>query len=383
MKTRKRWLRWLVAVIFVVAAIFFFCLSRVEDSAPLPVKWTPHPDFIPLGTVLQGSTVQLSLRLTSDIRPPPPPAWISRLPKVIKPWVVGLVDRFRAGASKRRLRIKAEAPDYLRVDVAEIDYHQFHGLTPSVNLHVATDQPGRHDGSLTIRLAGHGYATNTTVIPIRVNVLAKPSHWNVLATATPFQRYSTDDGRVFEPLTEISTRLAEQGVRIDFCDHLPKSLDTWNVILLGDTTLFYLDAKITGRLQRFVARGGRLIVSADAFMVGTVPKANDLVSRYGLRIDNKDAGSGMQATQIVSDPLTAGVTELGFWRPACVSVTDSKQAKLLAAMKEDEQCGFIAVSRAAGRGEVILLTQSLWWTWVKPHSGKGDNAKMFENLLVP
>jgi len=66
-----------------------------------------------------------------------------------------------------------------------------------------------------------------------------------------------------------------------------------------------------------------------------------------------------------------------------VWATDARQAKVLATTKEDEQCGFIAVSRESGRGDVILLAQSLWWNWVRPKPGEGENAKMLENLLAP
>ena len=62
---------------------------------------------------------------------------------------------------------------------------------------------------------------------------------------------------------------------------------------------------------------------------------------------------------------------------------DPKQAKLLAATKADDQCGFIAVSRSAGRGDVILLAQSLWWNWLNRDPGEGENARMLENLLAP
>src|SRR5215471_8527786 len=213
MKSRKRWLRWLLGAILALAVILFFCLSRIEDSAPLPLKWKPHPDFFPMGTVLQGSTVEMSLRLTSDdMRPPPPPPWVKRLPRTIRPWAIGLVDRFRAGAGRKKLRITVDGPEYLRVDAAEIDYHQFHGSTPSVKLHLVTDRPGNYNGSLTIRLKGRHYTVSTNVIPIRVNVISKPVRWAVLATGTPFEQYSTDDGRVFQPLTDVTTQLAERGV---------------------------------------------------------------------------------------------------------------------------------------------------------------------------
>lgn len=383
MNTLKRRFRWLAGMALVVAGILFFYLPGTKNSAPLPVKWTPQPDSLPLGTVLQGATVEMSVGITSDQRPSQLPSWVSKLPTPISRWVIDSINRRRSRANERTWKIKVDAPDFLRVDAPEIIYQSWWGAFLSINLHLITDQPGSHDGALTVRLSGEGYVTNTVVIPIHVRVLAKSSRWAVLVSETPFERQSTGNGRDYEPLAAITTRLAEKDVRVDFRYRLPKSLDGWNVILIGGVTLSSLDADDMKRLQQFVVRGGRLIVSADAFFGRTAPRANDLINRYGLRIDTNDAGQRMQAVQIESDPLTAGVTKLSFYRPAFVWVTDSKQAKVLAKMKADDQPGFIAVSRAAGRGDVILLGHSLWYTWVKPEPGGEQNARMFENLLAP
>jgi uncharacterized protein DUF4350 len=384
MKLFKRWRRWLAAVVAVIAtALCFFWLTSDKGAAVIPVKWTPQPDSFPLGAVLQGGSVEMSLGLFSDIRPKTAPAWSSRLPQPIRRLFLGTLEHLRAGSSKRKWRIQVEAPAFLHVDRSEIDYHSSHGVFPTVTLRLATDRPGTFAGQLSIRLLGDGHGTNIVSIPVAAKVLAQPPRWTVLATETPFERYATGNGRDYEPLTAVTTRLAERGVRIDFLHDLPKSLNGWNVILLGGSTLTDLQAGSVDRLQEFVAKGGRLIVAADAFFVGTAPKANDLLNRHGLHMASKDAGRQMQTSRITPDPLTAGVSELSFFRPARVWATDSQRAKVLATMKDDEEFGFIAVSRSSGRGDVVLLAQSLWWSWAKADSEGNDNARMFENLLAP
>lgn len=383
MKAGKRWLGWVLVALLILAGVFFFSRPGGNNSVPQPVKWRLQPDSIPLGTVLQGSRVEMSVGCISDIRTPAPPSWVAQLPQKVQGWVAAGIGRIRAVHTKHAWSIKVDAPDYVCVDMARVVYHPVHGAFPTINLHLVSDQPGNHDGKLTVRLARRGYAPTTMTIPVRVKVLATPPRWRGLLTETPFERYSTGDGRTFEPLAGISTRLAEQGVRLDFLHDLPKALDGWNVILVGGTTLVRLDAKGVIRLQQFVAGGGRLVVCADAFFVGSNSKADDLLNRYGLRMDTKDTFFGVRSSRPVADLLTAGVTELTFQRPVCVWLTDPRQAKLIATMIEDEQCGFIAVSRAAGRGEVIVLAQSLWWNWVRSELGVGDNARMLENLLAP
>jgi hypothetical protein len=277
--------------------------------------------------------------------------------------------------------MRVEAPDFIRIDGTKIDFDSNRGCFPTVTAHLATDKPGVYEGQLAIQLAGRGYETNTKNIPITAAVIENPTHWSVLVTETPFQRYATDKGESYSPLTAVVKRLAERGVRVDFRSGLPRSLDGWNAILLAEETLAHLDTRGMTRLHRFVARGGRLIVAADAFFVRTAPKANELLSRYGMRIETNDAGGLMLTSGITDDPRTRKVSKLSFFRPARIWVTDPKQAHLLARMAEDETCGFIAASRAESRGEVVLLAQSLWWNWLGFKGTEPENAVMLENLL--
>ena len=67
MKISKRWLARVLTLIAIVVAILWFWSSHPGKNAPLlAVKWKPQPDSFPLGTVVQGSTVEMSLGLFSD-----------------------------------------------------------------------------------------------------------------------------------------------------------------------------------------------------------------------------------------------------------------------------------------------------------------------------
>jgi hypothetical protein len=133
-------------------------------------------------------------------------------------------------------------------------------------------------------------------------------------------------------------------------------------------------------LRKFVSDGGRLVLVADAFFYGTAPRANELLGSYGMEIIDKDAGLGITNSTVNADSFTSGVKRVGFWRPAPIKVTDPTQAKLLV-VNEDGEGGFVAVSRSPNRGEVIVVTQSLWWNWIRSDPANFDNCLLLENLL--
>jgi len=137
----------------------------------------------------------------------------------------------------------------------------------------------------------------------------------------------------------------------------------------------------TEQVRKFVAGGGRLILAANAFYVPTVRKANTVLSSYGLQIIDRDAGQAVTNSRVVSDLLTRGVRAVDFHRPSQIDVTDLSQGKLLVE-SEDGQGGYVAISRQTPRGEVIVLTQSLWWTWIRSDPAKADNRLLLENLLA-
>ncbi len=63
-------------------------------------------------------------------------------------------------------------------------------------------------------------------------------------------------------------------------------------------------------------------------------------------------------------------------------VTDPSQGRHLAKTADNPQCGFLAVSREKGRGEIVVLAQSLWRYWIRPDNGT-NQAWVLEHLLWP
>jgi hypothetical protein len=82
----------------------------------------------------------------------------------------------------------------------------------------------------------------------------------------------------------------------------------------------------------------------------------------------------------LADVLTSGVKRISFWRPAQIELTDASQSKFLVGA-EDGAGGYVAISRQTTRGEVIVLTQSLWWNWIRSDPANEDNCLLLENLL--
>lgn len=324
----------------------------------------------------------MSLGVFSGLRPSPMPSVITRLPLPLrKPWQWS-VETFRNWKAKGQWRLKVEAPDFLKVDEADIQFHISQGPFAFVAMSLKTDRPGRCMGNLVLRLSSAAYGATNIVVPVSATVEAEQSGppRRVLITETPYDCYSTGNGRDFEPLANLTSQLSQHGMKIDFRRHLPSSLSGYCVLLLGGSELAKLDSAQVVQVKKFASRGNRLVVAADAFFVPTTPKANELLTSYGLEIIDRDAAKGVTNSTVIADPFTAGVTRLDFWRPAPIKVTDPAQAKLLV-LNDDGVGGFVAVSRSANRGEVIVVTQSLWWNWIRSDPGKADNSLLLENLL--
>jgi hypothetical protein len=324
----------------------------------------------------------MSLGVFSGLRPAPLPSFILGLPLPIRKPCEWGIQTFRGLKARSQWRLKIEAPDFLKVDQATIQFHSSQGAFAFVSATLKNDQLGQWKGNLTVHLSSASYAATNIIVPVSVGVQAAPVLLSrrVLVTQTPYECYSTGNGREFEPLANLITRLTKKEVRMDFCQQLPSPLSGYSVILLGGDTLAGLSPGQVAQLGKFVSAGGRLILAADAFFVPTAPKANGLLSSYGLQIIDRDVGLGITNSTIAADSFTSGVKQLDFWRPAAIRVTDPSQAKLLVGT-EDGEGGFVAVSRHANRGEVIVVTQSLWWNWIRSDPTRVDNCLLLENLF--
>ena len=367
-------------------ALLALALLLLFSGGAAPTKsiaWRIQPDQFPLGTVLQDSRVEMSFGVFSGLRPSPMPSFVTGLPSPIRKPCEWGIESFRSLKAKSQWRLKVEAPEFLKVDEAGIQFHSSYGPFAVVTVTLKTDQPGRWNGNLVVHLTSATYAATNILVPVSATVAtaqALPPR-RVLVTETPYECYSTGNGHDFEPLANLVTRLATSDVRVDFRRKLPASLSGYSVVLFGGDSLAGSNPAQASELRKFISGGGRLILAADAFFVPTTPKANGLLSFYGLQIINRDIGRGITNSTVIADSLTVGVRKLEFWRPATIKVTDPSQAKLLV-MTEDGEDGIVAVSRHANRGEVIIVTQSLWWNWIRSDPTKVDNRLLLENLMA-
>jgi hypothetical protein len=378
----RRKTQWILGTGLAVLAVLALALLVLTPTSTPPTKtnaWRIQPDQFPLGTVLQGSRVEMSLGIFSSLGSSPNPAFISGLPSPIRKACEWGLDIFRNLKAKSQWQLKVKAPDFLRVEKATI---RSSNPLAFVSASLKTDQPGHYEGNLVVRLSSATFAP--TNIVVRVTAIVAPARTltrrQVLITATPYECYATEHGRDFEPLADLTTRLANKGIRVDLRQQLPSSLSGYSTVLLAAESLCGLNPQRIPALRKFVSDGGRLVLAADAFFSGTAPKADELLGSYGLEIIDKDAGRGITNSTVIADPFTSGVKRVGFWRPAAIKVTDPAQAKLLV-VDEDVGGGFVAVSRSPNRGEVIVVTQSLWWNWIRSDPTNVDNCLLLENLL--
>lgn len=385
MKSRRLRLILIVAGI-ALAILVLVVVWGLHAAAPLPstIAWRVQPDNFPVGTVLQNSHVEMSLGILSGIKPAPMPTFTARLPRFMKPAAEWSVRRFRDVAAQIQMHIRVDPPDFVEFERSQVASHISQGPFAVISFRLKTRSPGDLHGNLVVHLSGPKFGQTNIIVPLSGKVVASASTNTraALIVETPYTCYSTENGHEFNPLGLLNSRLANRGVRVDFYRKLPRSLLTYDTILLAGDEMALLDPVGERRLKEFVACGGRLILAANSFYGYTVPKANGLLGSYGLQIIDTEARGTVSNSVVTLDRFTSAVTNVDFFRPSPITVTDGRQGKLLVET-EDRLNGYVAVSRQAGRGEVIVLTQSLWWMWIGADPGKVDNLRLFENLLTP
>jgi hypothetical protein len=331
-------------------------------ALPLPAGRTTaaeiQPNVLKFGSVRVGATVEGSLRI------------------------------YRDGEDASGLAIKVEPPAFMRVEDIRVGSQRFGANVRGycdIWLSVDTRRAGDYSGQLLVEIGRQRVA-------VRVGATVRPQMpylTRLLVVETPFSRFSTSDAAKFDPWLDLVS-----GAHLDvhYLDARPGTpvlreidLAKFDVVLLGMEGLTDLRDSDLRRLKQFTERGGRTILAANHFFVGTVGKANEFLVPYGLRLTDTESTDrpefDLGAAEIAADPLTHGVKALYFHRPSPVAVTDSQKGKVLVAAPAYPGEGFVAVGRA-GQGEVVALGQSLWWYWMSQGRAKGsDNAALLRNLL--
>ncbi|MDR3633243.1 MAG: hypothetical protein P4L84_05355 [Isosphaeraceae bacterium] len=281
-------------------------------------------------------------------------------------------------------KAKVTAPAFVKVD--------------SVNQGTQEYGPGNRKGycdiAVTIDTANPGKVSSPIVmslgkrrveVPVSADIRPrKPVLPRILVADTPFQKFSTGDAKLFDPWLKL---VEAGGFDVDYVDvRSAKSaldgveLSQYDTVLLGEMGLIRLNAEDIAALRRYAQNGGRVILAANAFFMGTVENANKILIPSGLEIRNVEMPNvgaiEVGAANITPCPQTDGVKALSFHRPSPGVVIDHDRTLVLVSSPKNPDEHFVALA-STGKGQVVSLGVSLWWSWV----GKADNAALLENLL--
>ena len=342
---------------FRTAALFL--LLTAGTTASQPKGGEVQPDRIAFGTVYTGVTVEASFML------------------------------FEPGTDPK-LALQVTAPKFVKVLRTAVHIQEFgkgnHFVCGTVEIAIDTKAAVVWRGEVSATL---GRAT--AKVPVTATVKKRREGLvRLLVAQTPFDRHTTRDGKSFEGWTELMSKapldphyFLQSNERPVFRD---LDLSKFDCVLLYDGSLVRLTPADVKKVRTFAERGGRVVLAANRFMVGSVAKANDVLAGYGLQMRDEE-GQWVTVGKAELDPKVAeaGVASLNFFRASPVAIMDPKAARALVKAKGVGQPGdaFVAVARA-GRGQVVALGQSMSWNWVsKDRAGKTDNAKLLGWLLAP
>jgi len=324
--------------------------AQVQSNTEVKVQ----PDRLTLGTVQVGATLEASVRFFMHI------------------------DKLSGVTSQ------VASPEFIKVTGTEVGTKsRGHAGTLryfDVFISIDTSQPGSFSGAVVVE-----FGTHRSELPVTVKVIDKePAARHVLIVSSPFTGTSTDDAAHYTSFLEV---VRSSKLDVNYTRYLPRQLSSFDVILLTGRALAVLDDMRVQSLNKYIRGGGRVIVAANAFFLGSVTRANELLEGHGLILENRDIHSTAKKPQdrsrfesklVTRDKLTADVSLLKFRRASPIKVITPSMAKILVHSPFSESEGTIAVSRP-GEGEIVVLSQSIWWLW----AGRGgDNAQMLRNLFV-
>ena len=342
------------------------------------------PDHFNLGKVYVGSTVEFSARFLVSSSQHPADALFERIvkwfPQSWSPVFSKLHPKnFRAPPGSidvASLKPVVEKPEFIRIGKIIPDQRtNWYQGRPFVVVHMSIDtsRPGDRSGIVTVTLD-----RRRASFPVAVAVQEEPKAMpKLLIATTPYESYATDHGSNFYAASRVLSSLP---LRADYRHELPPSLEPYQTVLLADSALARLGTEEIEHVRSLAERGGRVILACNAFMSRSVPKANQVLTNYGLDVVDKDYGTFVSVTNLAVDVLTHGVRRLEFHRPSLIRVTDHSKAKALA-LAPDGQGALVAVTRLGSGGEIAVLTASLWWHWLEKFETNSDNALLMRNLL--
>lgn len=322
-----------------------------------------QPNKIAVGTVYTGATVEASFLV------------------------------FEPGTDPK-IKFEVTAPKFVKVLGKDTHHQQFGAgndfVCGTVELAIDTSAAADHDGEVVVTLGD-----SKVKVPVTAAVKArKKGYSKVLLADTPFERYTTDDGGMFKTWTDLvaASPLDVSYILVRKDKPVTRDLDLtkFDCVFLDGSGLVNLKEDDVKKLRKYAEGGGRVVVSANAFFVGSVPKANAILADCGIQMRDTEARGAPNEVTLGKDDLHPRLAKdkiesVTFFRASPTQVTDDKLGRVLAKASGvgEPGDGFVALG-TLGKGEVIAIGQSLWWNWITPERAKGaDNAKLLRWLLVP
>jgi hypothetical protein len=296
--------------------------------------------------------------------------------------VEGSVRIFVAPKDAEGKKAQVDAPAFVRILKVNVGTQDFGGNTKGfcdVDVSILTAQAGEESAPIRVTVGGQ-----RVEVPVRASIRPRVAGaTRVLVAETPFEKFSTSDGSLFDTWRKL---VDSADLDVDYLEIAGSSvlegvdLAKFDVVLLGTSGVFHLKDGDVAALRQFAERGGRVIMTANHFFMGTVAKANRILIPYGLRMKDEESHERQKfdigPESIAPCPFTEGVKALFFHRPSPTEVLDVNQTFVLVE-GPPEVGGCLLAYAKAGEGEVLGLGESLWWNWLP----KADNAILFGNLL--
>jgi hypothetical protein len=293
----------------------------------------------------------------------------------------------------KSIKFEVTAPKLVKVIKKSIETQQYgrgnNFVCGSAEIAIDTTAAGEVKGDLAI-----AFGQQTVKLPVSATVKPRRAgSLRLLVVQTPFEQYSTQDGRMFDAWTELvkdagwdtSYLLTTSGKPVlRDCD-----LASFDCVLLGQSGLHRLTPADVKRVRAFAEAGGRVVVAANYFYRETVKHANLVLAGYGIGLQDTESGTGQSTVSLSKDDLDSALVRAGiatphFFRASPVKLTAGENGRVLAKAVGvgDPGDGFVAMARA-GKGEVIALGESLWCFWItQKQDPSGDNARLLRWLLA-
>lgn len=332
------------------------CVLALADPAPAADK--VQPDGLPFGTLYTTNVAEGSFMIFA---PPDDP----------KP------------------KVKVDAPKFVTVLATGTEVRDFADKSftcVTVEVAIDTAKAGELKGEIAVTVG-----KEVTKVPVSATVKAKKAGTpRVLVVGTPFERSTTTHGTDYRGWTDVvdaaGLDVSYLLVRKDKAVTRDIDLVKFDTVLMAADALVFQTAEDTKRVRTFAEKGGRVVVTANHFFVGSVQGANDVLDGYGLELKDVEAPEPAEVTvtkdNLDADVVKAGVETARFFRGSPVT---ADKGRILVSTPEFEVPGNGYVGAAkAGKGEVVAVGVSLWWNWVSEERAKGtDTGKLLAYLLAP